>query len=163
MTRLQSRILVPALAAAFMTAASPNRGPEQLRGGWTLASASLVGRDTTIVNRWPQPGLVIFTGRHYSLMYVEGSAPRSPFADPMRPTDAEKLKAFDTFVGHSGSYTVVDSVIRMHVVVAKSPSMMATELRDSFAQFVYRIVADTLWLSRRSGAGAFTMRLVRAE
>jgi hypothetical protein len=158
----RGKILFMALASILGNAGFAVHVSAQLRGAWTLTQSSLAGRDTTITNGSPQPGLVLFTERHYSLMYVEGSQPRVPFADPVRPTDAEKLTAFDTFVGHSGTYTVVDSTVQMHVIVAKHPSMMGTDMRTSFARFVYRIVGDTLWLTRRSGAGTFTMRLVRA-
>ena len=139
-------LLLVLLSCMVVTGGSTFPSIPQLHGAWKLVHSSLAGRDTTIINSSPQPGLVIFTERHYSLMYVEGSAPRVPFADPARPTDAERLRAYDTFVGHSGSYSVVDSIIQMHIVIAKHPSMMGTELRTSFAQFAYRILADTLWL-----------------
>ncbi|HSE66456.1 MAG TPA: lipocalin-like domain-containing protein [Gemmatimonadales bacterium] len=135
----------------------------QIYGAWTLIQSSLASRDTTITNGSPQPGLLVFSKRHYSLMLVEGSAPRTPFAEPSRPTEAEKLAAYDTFVGHSGTYVVADSLIEMHVVVAKSPSLMGTDLRTSFARFVYRIQGDTLWLARYAANGVSRMRLLRAE
>jgi hypothetical protein len=158
-----SRVAFLALIFVAVNLVAAHSVTAQLRGAWKLVEATQVGRDTTIENKSPQPGLVLFTGRHYSFMFVEGSAQRVPFADPARPTDAEKLRAFDTFAGHSGSYSVQDSTLEMTVVVAKSPSMMGTELRTSFARFTYRIVGDTLWLTRRSPAGIVRMKLVRSE
>jgi hypothetical protein len=146
------------LASAFTRSAIP-----RIHGAWRLTESSLDGNDTTITNRSPQPGLVLFTQRHYSLMYVEGSARRAPYADPSSPTDAEKVAAFNTFTGHSGTFTVADSMIEMHIVVSKSPSLMGTDLRTSFARFAYRRVGDTLWLTRHSPRGAFVMKLVKAE
>ena len=139
------------------------QSPAQLHGAWKLVEASLVGRDTTITTRAPQPGLVVFTRSHYSLMFVEGSSPRAAFADPARPTEAEKLAAFDSFAGHTGSYSVQDSVVRMNIMIAKIPSLMTGDMRTSFAQFIYRVASDTLWLTRRTPAGSFTMKLLRVE
>ena len=141
----------------------PGSGTAQLRGAWKLTESIQSGRDTTVVSKSPQPGIVIFTDRHYSFMLVEGSAPRTPFADPARPTELEKLRAFDTFSAHSGSYTVQDSIAQMTIVVAKHPSMMTPELRSSFARFAYRIVGDTLWLTRQSPVGSVRMTFLRVE
>ena len=96
-------------------------------------------------------------------MFVEGSSVRALFADPARPTDAEKLKAFDSFAGHTGSYTVQESVIQMSVIVAKSPMMMGSDMINSFVRFTYRIASDTLRLTRRSPVGTVILKLVRVE
>ena len=151
------------LVAFVVMLSGPRSVIAQLRGAWKLTESTQTGRDTSLVNKSPQPGLVLFTAQHYSFMFVEGSAPRAPFTDPSRPTDAEKLQAFDTFSGHSGSYTVQDTMLQMTIVVAKNPTMMTTDLRSSFARFAYRIAGDTLWLTRRSPAGAVRMTFLRVE
>jgi hypothetical protein len=136
----------------------------QIHGAWVLYEASFATEDRTTTNKAPQPGLVLFTKRHYSLMYVEGSAPRALFQDPLRPTDAEKLAAFQSFVGHSGTYTLVDdSNIQMRPLVAKNPTLTSTQRGASFARFAYEVTADTLRLVRRGRAEVFTMKLVKAE
>lgn len=140
-----------------------SQSPAPLRGAWKLVFASLTTNDVTTSNASPQPGLVLFTERHYSLMYVEGSAPRVQFADPLRPTEAEKVVAYDTFVGHSGSYSLSDSLVKMQPVISKSPNLMGNALGAGFATFAYSLVGDTLRLTRRGRAGDFTMKLVRAE
>lgn len=140
-----------------------SRAAEPLHGAWRVIQSSLTTGETKTTNASPQPGLVLFTDRHYSLMYVEGQLPRKPFTDPIRPTDAEKLEAYETFVGHSGTYSVSDSLIAMEVVISKWPNLMGTELRTSFARFAYRIGGDTLRLTRRSPRAVFTMTLLRVE
>src|SRR5215211_4105254 len=149
--------------ATVVTTGSTFRSLPQMHGVWRLTQSSLGTNDTTITNSSPGPSLVVFTARHYSLMYVEGSAARVPFADPARPTDGEKLAAYNTFVGHSGTYSVTDSLIEMHIVVAKSPSLMGTDMRPSFPRFTYSVRGDTLWMTRRGPGGVFRMKLVRAE
>lgn len=158
-------ILVPftvLLGVAPGRAAGP-RPLESLHGAWRVIQKSLTSQDSTATDSSPQPGLVLFTERHYSLMYVEGNKPRTQFTDPARPTDAEKVEAYDTFVGHSGAYTVSDSMVAMQVVVSKAPYLMGTDLRSSFARFAYHIAKDTLRLTRRGPRGNFTMILVRVE
>jgi len=143
---------------------SSSQSPASLTGAWKLVFASLTAANgVTTSNASPQPGFVLFTKSHYSLMYVEGSAPRAPFADPLRPTEAEKLLAFDTFVGHSGSYSVSDSLVKMQPLISKSPSLMGNAMGAGFATFAYSIAGDTLRLTRYARAGNFTMKLVRAE
>ena len=139
------------------------RSAEPLHGAWRIIQSSLTTGETKTTNASPQPGLVLFTDRHYSLMYVEGQLPRKPFTDPIRPTDAEKLEAYETFVGHSGTYSVSDTLIAMEVVISKWPNLMGTELRTSFARFAYHIGGDTLRLTRRSPRAVFTMTLLRVE
>lgn len=154
--------LVPGLGDHRGPGATP---PSQgsFRGAWRVVSMSLTGDDRTTTNDSPQPGLVLFTERHYSIMYVEGGEPRKPFTDPLGPTDAEKLDAYNTFVGHAGSYTVSDSVIAMQVLISKSPSLMGSELGRTFMRFAHQVTNDTLRLTRRSPRGAFTMLLVRTD
>ena len=155
----------------FLMAVTPARSqtagalPSQgsLRGAWNVISMSLSGTGGTTTNDSPQPGLVLFTERHYSVMYVEGSAPRKPFADAQRATDAEKIVAFDTFAGHTGTYAVADSMIAMQVIVAKLPNLMTGELSTTFMRFAHRVTGDTLRMTRRTPRGAFTMLLVRAR
>jgi hypothetical protein len=143
------------------TAQLPWQG--SLRGAWKVITMSLSSSDRTTTTDSPQPALVLFTDKHYSIMYVEGDQPRKAFADPLRPTDAEKLEAYDTFVGHSGSYTVTDSLISMQVVISKSPNLMGSDLGRTFMRFAHEFKGDTLRLTRWSPRGAFTMILVRAE
>ena len=137
------------------------RSQGSLHGAWRVIGMSLTSGDQITTST--SPGLVLFTEKHYSLMYVEGSQPRKLFADPTRPTDTEKIGAYDTFVGHSGIYTITDSVIAMLPDIAKAPHMMIGEMRNTFFRFAYHITGDTLRLTRWNPRGAFTMLLVRAE
>ena len=137
--------------------------PAALEGAWKIVRTSLTTEDKPTFVDYGQPSLILFTARHYSLMYVEGNKTRQMFRDLTRPTEAEKLEAFDTFVGQSGTYSVADSIIAMQIEVSKSPNMMGTELRNTFARFAYRIAGDTLRLTRRNPRGAFTMQLIRTR
>jgi len=167
MTTARTNRLVPVVALLFAGigwSISTVQAPAPFTGAWKLVFASLTtGGGVTTGNSSPQPGLVLFTAHHYSLMYVEGSAARVAFADPLRPTEAEKVVAYDTFVGHSGTYSVADSLVKMQPVISKSPNLMGNALGPAFATFAYSLSGDTLRLTRYGRAGNFTMKLVRAE
>jgi hypothetical protein len=93
----------------------------------------------------PQPSLYLFTSRHYSIMYVPGSEPRALFRDMSRPTDAEKITAYNSFIANSGTYALSDSTIETRPIVAKTPNFMAGQSQT----YSYRLRGDSLWLTSR--------------
>jgi hypothetical protein len=151
------------LTAAVLALGVHEAQATPLQGAWKIVRMSLTAGEQPSFSQYTQPGLVLFTARHYSLMYVEGNEPRQMFRDPFRPTDAEKVDAFDTFVGHSGTYSLEDSIVVMQVEIAKVPNLAGPELRSTFARFAYQIAGDTLRLTRRTPRGAFTMQLIRVQ
>jgi hypothetical protein len=73
----------------------------------------------------PYVSQYIFTGRHYSYMYAPGAGPRKLFAgDPNKPTDAEKVEAYSSFVGASGTYTLSGRILALYALVHKNPNEM---------------------------------------
>ena len=148
-------------AAVAFNAHEPQSAP--LHGAWRIVRTSLAAGEQPNFRTYTQPGLLLFTARHYSLMYVEGNESRKMFSDPARPTVAEKVDAFDTFVGHSGTYSLEGSIVVMDVEIAKLPNLTSPELRSTFARFEYQIAGDTLQLTRRTPRGAFAMQLMRAQ
>ena len=67
-----------------------------LEGVWERLSLTYRGPDTTWTHVRPQPSLYIFTKRYYSMMFVPGTSPRTPFTSG-RPSAAERVTAFDSF------------------------------------------------------------------
>src|SRR5438128_9311417 len=73
-----------------------------LRGVWkvTELSSRAPGADWTAVT--PNVSLYIFTEKHYSYMFAAGVGARRLFSgDPNKPTEAEKVGAYDSFVAAS--------------------------------------------------------------
>jgi len=101
--------------------ASPN-----LKGAWKIVEQSgrAPGGDWT-VGATPYLSLYIFTDKHYSYMFAPGLAPRRLFAgDPNKPTDAEKVVAYNSFVAGSGTYTLTGSTLTLSAVLHKNPNEM---------------------------------------
>jgi hypothetical protein len=58
-------------------------------------------------------------------MYVPGAGPRKPIAgDPNRPTDAEKVEAYNSFVAASGTYELSGRILTLVALVHKNPNEM---------------------------------------
>lgn len=82
-----------------------------------------VGADWEI--RTPYLSQYIFTEKHYSYMYVPGAGPRKLFAgDPNRPTDAEKVAAYNSLIAATGTYTVSGRTLVLTALVHKNPNEM---------------------------------------
>src|SRR5258707_11711708 len=117
------------MRAAFVTTvlivrASAAALGQSIEGVWkpvviTIDSGASRGRHTTDV----QPGLLIFTQRHYSMLFVQGFAPRPQLSDSA--TDAERGRVFGPFTANSGTYQRTDSTITFRPTVAKVPAVMA--------------------------------------
>ena len=106
-----------------------------LKGVWRIVEVT--GADGK-VNPKPEPGLYIFTDRHYSIMRV--NEPRA--ALPESPGDKERLAAFDPFTANSGTYQVKGTQLMTQPMVAKNPNVMTgkggtSELKMEGANVAY--------------------------
>jgi hypothetical protein len=142
MMRVLNTAFVIGLLAAIPGAQGGARKP--IEGIWKVTEIVVTGADASNVPN-PQPSLVIFTPRHYSLMYVTGSQPRKPYTGE-DPTDAEKMAAFDSFVANSGTYEVAGGTLTLHPIVARNPGFMA----GGFDKYQFRIEGTTLSLINKS-------------
>jgi hypothetical protein len=160
------RTLGIAAAIAILTAvaagwrASPNQDAA-LQGAWVRTSVT----DTSgNVNSEPQPGLFVFTGTHYSIMYVNRAEPREQFAAGpavATATDAELVAAFRSVVANSGRYEVNGDQITYRAYVAKNPNYMGG-WPENETTVAFRIEGDTLHWTWSNGA-VFTLRRVEGE
>jgi hypothetical protein len=131
----------------------------ELEGAWRVVSLSGPGMRTVDA---PQPGLLLFTGRHYSYTFVTSDGPRPPL--PAGPTTPDVLvNVWNPFTANAGTFEIVGETMTRRPLVAKSPDAMAP---GAFNEYRFRLVADTLWITpTRTEAGdvraASTVRYVR--
>jgi hypothetical protein len=130
------------LCATVVSAQSSKKKP--IEGAWKVTEIVVTGADPSSVPN-PQPGLIIFTKTHYSVMWVPGNQPRSLFKGE-GPTDQEKIAAYDSFVANSGTYEVAGATITLHPMVARSPNFMAGGVSKS----QMRIEGTTMWLTQKN-------------
>jgi hypothetical protein len=119
-------------------------GGSSLDGAWMVAEITTTGPDSATLNiRSPQPGLLLFTGRHYSLMRI-GSADPRPLLEPADSATVKGLLAVygTAFTANAGTYELTGSTLTTSPFVAKNPQVMApgNQQRSSI-----RIVGDSLW------------------
>src|SRR5215216_6273763 len=96
------------LFALVVGASSPTFG-QTLEGTWkpvqiVVDGGSAKGRHTTDV----QPGLLIFTKRHYSMMFVHGFKARPIPSDSV--SDEQLGLIFLPFTANAGTYQRTDSI-----------------------------------------------------
>lgn len=132
-------LLVALVSACFAGCASsaPSTSAASLRGVWKVTEL----RSRTPGGEWTKLPVnvsqYIFSDQHYSYMFIPGAAPRQPFAgDPNRPSDAEKVRAYDSIVAASGTYTLSGPTLTLTALLHKNPSEMTGE------SLVYSIEID---------------------
>lgn len=136
------------LFALVSVAASPAVG-QTLEGVWkpvqiVIDSGPDRGRHRSDV----QPGQLIFTRHHYSMMFVQGFKARAVPSDSA--TNDELGRLFVPFTANAGTYQRKGSALTLSPTVAKNPRVMAGDF--SFA-FTLRTKGDTLWARPTGRAG----------
>jgi hypothetical protein len=134
---------LPIVAALAGGCAPPQSQVEEagpLEGVWETIEVSLTSPDTSWTNPSPQPSLLIFTQRQYSITAVLGREPRELLSD--QPSDAERLAAYDAFAAHSGTYELSDSTLTARPIVALDPNFMSGGASQTYT---FRVSGDTLW------------------
>ncbi|MBB6095827.1 hypothetical protein HNQ60_004718 [Povalibacter uvarum] len=132
-----SRILVVLLMACRGIGASAQETPAAREASQTSAGDGIRGvwRVTEFASRipgaqWESRGApylsqYIFTEKHYSYLYVPGPNPRKRFAgDPNKPTDAEKVEAYNSLVAATGTYSLSGQTLTLRALVHKNPNEM---------------------------------------
>jgi hypothetical protein len=147
------RVMHVIVSLAVLTAGLGAQGGtrKQIEGIWKVTAIVVTGADASNVAN-AQPGLLIFTGRHYSMMYVTGNQPRAPFKAE-EPTKDEKLAAFDSMVANSGTYELSGTSLTVRPVVARNPGFMT----GGFDKYQFRIEGNTMTLTEKSTDFNFRM------
>jgi len=110
-----------------------------LEGAWRVTEVTAGGQ--TLAS--PQPGLLLFTGRHYSYTFVTSEEPRPDL--PSGAVTPEMLATvWNPFTANAGTFEVSGATMTRRPVVAKSPAAMAP---GAFNEYTFRLRADTLWVT----------------
>jgi hypothetical protein len=110
-------------------------------GVWKLLSViyNSAGEITTIDPALP--GLFIFTEDYYSMTWMPGGILQEDYVDLWHPTDAEKVKSYNSIVTNSGRYELSESELTTYVDVAKTPAFVGGK-----AVYLYEIEGDEMRL-----------------
>jgi hypothetical protein len=136
-----------------------------LAGAWRLTELKRTGpKAETLKN---PPGLLIFTGKHWSRMYVDSDQPRSEIrGDLEKAPAAEILASWGPFVAASGTYEVSGNTLTCRTLIAKNPNVMAPG--NVAAVYTFRIEGNMLTMTdapnaARTVASPRTFTYVRVE
>lgn len=129
------------------SATSSNSG---LVGVWRATVVAVRGSNSTTTNTSPPASLFIITRSHYSQIFEMGDVGRADFA-AARPTDAEKIVAFDAFAANAGTYQVRGNMLILQPLVAKRPRPTAGY---STIPHEFTIRGDTLFTVDRGYSGS---------
>lgn len=134
--------------AIAMLAASANAQFKQtpLTGTWSVTEIRITGPNARTIAH-PQPGLLIFTGNHYSLMIIESDQARAEVGSPQtkKPTADELLATWGPFTAASGAYEISGNTLTTRPTVAKNPQVMAP---GNVQLNTFKIEKDTLTITR---------------
>lgn len=115
---------------------------QALEGAWRVAEVVTTGPGGR-ANGAPQPGLLLFTGRHYSYTLVTSEVPR-PALGPGLASAEDLLSVWSPFSANAGTFEVSGNTMRRRPIVAKSPDAMA---EGAYNEYTFRLSADTLWIT----------------
>ncbi len=122
MTQIHVAVLAATSIAIGATAEGAHAQFDLAGTAWEVVERSYQRGDSSWVNRSPEAGLYVFTGRHYSVQEIRESGPRARFDSAT--TDDERLRAFDVFHAHGGTYEVVGDQLLVTITIAKGPNTM---------------------------------------
>lgn len=149
--RSLAKLSVYLVGALLLTAAAGAQlKPTPLTGTWRVTGAQTTGPDARTLTS-PQPGLLIFTGNHFSRMLITSDQSRPAIKDQTKATAAELLATWGPFNAAAGTYEVSGSNLICRPEVAKNPQVMAAGADQTFR---FRIEGTTLTITevRRGNA-----------
>lgn len=155
--------LLIVVVSLSLTLATPAAAQDQnpLKGAWIYERVNDQGEEPI---ESPQPGMLLLTDTHYSLMAVSADEPRDDLSElDEEASPTQKLKAYKEaygrFYAHSGRYEVQGDTITFRPWVAKSPDYMHASPDNAFTA-VYRVEGDTLTLDIDAFETVLTLRQV---
>ena len=146
---MKNRISTAVAAVALITVSLFAQSKPSIQGVWRRV-------ETTVTNPNPapgaltkgthtnvQPGLFIFTARHYSVQIDSSAKPRPSVKDPTKATREELLAAWQPFTSNSGTYDVSGSTLTMRQMVAKN----AENQGKAITRATIKLEGDNLWVT----------------
>jgi hypothetical protein len=112
---------------------------QSLEGAWRVTQMVISGQTIDT----PQPGLLLFTGNHYSYTLINGDQPR-PDLPRGFASAPELLAVWSPFSANAGTFELSGDRMTRRAIVAKSPDAMAA---GAYNEYTFRMDADTLWIT----------------
>ena len=153
MVRLSAIALLASFAIVTAVQAQ-SHAANPLVGTWRIAEIADANKPPLTE---PQPGLYIFTPKHYSMVRINGTKPLPDYPSNDKATDADKVAVFNALYLQSGTYTLKDNILSIKALVAKSAFAMTA----AGNQYDVAISGNTLVLTLKRDSSS--VKLVRVE
>ena len=133
---MRKSILALVFALAFFGSAIG----QKIEGVWAYTEVTTTGPNGS-TKQITQPGLYIFTKKHYSVVRVTADAQR-PNVDVATATAEDLRKVFvDGFAANAGTYELKGGKVTIRPMIAKAPGFMTPE---TFVTFSVKVEGNTL-------------------
>ena len=149
---MKNRLLLLLLAVFAVSAF----GKTKLEGVWQLVKVEHNGGPNAGTVNNSQPGLMIFTGKYYSMVVVISDKPRTDVEDLSKATAAELQATLGPFVANSGTYDISGDTLTTRPMVAKMPKIMSS---GSSATHSFKLEGDTLTMTNSAAITGSTPSL----
>lgn len=120
-----------------------------LEGVWKVSEIVITGNNASTMSN-PQPGLIVFGKKYFSMMYVPSEKERPIYAGTS-PTPNEKIAAFDSLVANAGTYELSGKTLTIRPTVARNPGFTG----GGYATYTIRAEGKTVWLTIKNTAFNF--------
>jgi hypothetical protein len=155
-------LLLLTTALLIVSADAQSKAPV-LTGAWRLTEMKKTGPNAETLKN--PPGLLIFTSKHWSRMYVDSGQPRPEIRDLKTAAPAEIIASWGPFVAASGTYEVSGNTVTCRALIAKNPNVVGP---GNFSIYTFKIEGNMLTMTdTRNNVGAVasprTFTYVRLE
>jgi hypothetical protein len=163
-SRIAAKVSLLFFATALLTATADAQSKGRvLTGAWRLTEMKRTGPQAETLKS--PPGLLIFTRKYWSRMYVDSDQPRSQIRDLEKATTAEIIATWGPFVAASGTYEVSGNTLTTRALIAKNPNVTEP---GNFAVYAFKIEGNALTMTdTRNSAGTVasprTFTFIRLE
>jgi hypothetical protein len=144
-----------------------------IQGAWRVVEVTVTNPNPTYGSQPKgthtnvQPGLAIFTERHYSITADTAAIPRpvTPFKVAASPTAEEAIPRWGPFIAHAGTYELSQNAITARPIVNKASPAQGG---NYFFRVSFKLDGNNLWItevenSNGKTANPVTVKYVRVE
>jgi hypothetical protein len=167
------KLFVVVAVLALTTLSLLAQTKQSIQGVWRLVEVTITnpivqydqlpkGTHTNV-----QPALLIFTGKHYSVVVDTAAHPRpvTPFKVAGQPTAEEAIARWGPLVANSGTYEVAGNVVTSRPVVNKAS---VNQGGGYFERATFKLDGNNLWMTsveNKAGKSPYpiTGKYVRVE
>ena len=168
---MTKRLFIVVAIVALTTPSVRGQAKASIQGVWRAVEITVTNPDPapnafqkgTHTN--VQPELLIFTGKHYSIVADTAAEPRprTPVAATGKPTLEELQTRWGPFVANAGTYEVSGDTLTRHVLVAKNPALQGTTGRATIKHDGKNLWVTGVENARGKIANPATVKYVRVE